>query len=187
MDDSVSNPDLARAAAIGLLLAFVAMIAGATIWATAGGQDGSTPGTARHAWERGLLMAAIVLTVLGLLLLAWSLRGSPGFGLVLAGATVSAIAGALGLVEEASTVSPSFAAAGWVLTTYVFLAFAGQGIVGFGLVQFGGRLTAAGWILVAWNIAWPLIVLTFSGDDLYYPVLHHFVLPAVSIPLLTVN
>lgn len=178
--------DIARVAGIALLLAFLTMSAGGILWSTAAGSTGggSSRGTARHVWERGLLMAAIVLTAVGLLLLARHLRGTGGVSVVLVGAAVYAAAGVLGLVHEAGNVSSGFEAASWVLPVYVVGAFIGQATVGLGLAQESASSAAIGWVVLAWNLGWLVILPIFSPADLYFPVLHHLVLPGIAIPLL---
>lgn len=178
-----SASGLARPAAAAMLLGVVTVIGGAILWSTANG--GSIPGTVHHAWERGLIMAAIVLTAVGMLLLARHLRGTAGAAVVLAGATAYAAAGVLGLVQEAGTVSLAVEVAPWVLPVYVVGAFLGQATVGLGLAQAPGFAAWIGWIVLVWNLAWLVILPIASPGDLYFPLLHHVVLPAIAIPLMS--
>lgn len=173
---------LARLSGAALVLGFLAMVGGGILWSTA---SAAAVGTSRHVWERGLLMAAIVLTIAGLVLLATHLRGTTASGVVLAGATVYSAAGVLGLAHEAATLSPGLPVASWVLPVYVVAAFLGQAVVGLALTRVPGYPVAIGWVVLAWNVGWLAILPIITPHDLYFPVLHHLMPALIAVPLLT--
>lgn len=125
---SAASP--ARLAAATMVLGFLAMAGGGVLWSTATTAD---VGTARHLWERGLLMAAIALTATGIVALAVHLEDTAAYRLTLAGALVYSCASILGLAHEAAILSPGLRGASWVIPGYVVLAFLGQATFGLGL------------------------------------------------------
>lgn len=160
------------------------MVSGAVLFSARRGMDISKLiTTPRFIWERSLIMAAVVLTAIGLLLFEDYLRDKQGHLMARVGAFVYSFGATLVLTAEGirltdgQTVYP-------LVVLYVVLAFLGQGAVGVALVQFSGYLSSVGWVVIAWNLAWLIILPITSPGDVYFPVLHHLMPLLMGIPLL---
>ena len=135
-------------------------------------------------WERGLVMAAILVATLGLVLLTQLLEGAgdrilPPLALTifLIGTVLVLAAESFGLHEQAYIYAPIVAS--------VILAFIGEALFGGAILRTGFLPSWAGWITVMWNLAW-LIILPFARpQDIYYPWLHYVAPLIVGIALLT--
>lgn len=163
-----------RAAGFVLILSTAVQFPGLLMFWIRGGQRGGLPPTpAYYVWERGFILAAIILAAIGFALLEGLLQDTAGRTLARAGATAYLFAGILGAAAEALNLSrtgPSFYP---VIVVYVVLAFLAQAAIGGGLLQSG--LTAAwiGWVTIVWNLAWLVVLPLVSRQDIYFPVLHH--------------
>jgi hypothetical protein len=95
-----------RAAGLFLVLGFVTNVAGVVLFNMRDGTSGNPPPSfAYYAWERGLFMAAVVLTAIGFVLLEEHLHTSDGGILARTGATTYVFAGMLGVVAESLDLS----------------------------------------------------------------------------------
>lgn len=154
------------AACAGVFLPAGLMFTGREYW-------GWTASGAYFAWERSLVIAAVLLSLLGLTLLdrllgtAMARLAAVTYG---AGAVLLLVA-ELGNVAVRSFLYPQLVAA-------VVLLLLGQ--AGFGAALLGSSLVprGVGRFIVAWNVG-SLVILTASvPSDIYYPALH-FVGPLV--------
>lgn len=134
-------------------------------------------------WERGLVIAAVVLTVLGLALLEGLLRnagdtliGRLGFVTYLVGAALVMVAETTFLTTR-QFVDPQ-------IVVYVVLAFLAQAAFGVALLRTGLLASWVGWATILWNLGWLVVLPIFSPRDLYYPVLHHTAPLLIGIALL---
>lgn len=173
-----------RVAGVLMLAGFVAISAGGILWRTGRGVDYT--GTARHAWERGLIITAIILTAVGLLLLAEYLRDTRGHSLALTGAFGYLLGGVLAVANEAGNIS-GLAGSYPQTVVYVVLAFLGQAAVGVSLIQSGSYPSAVGWATLVWNMAWLIILPVTTPGDISFPILHHVMPAVIAIPLVTRN
>jgi hypothetical protein len=64
------------------------------------------------------------------------------------------------------------------VVAYVVLAFLAQAAIGGALLQAGLLAAWAGWLMVAWNVGWLVILPILTPGDIYFPILHH-VMPLV--------
>ena len=134
-------------------------------------------------WERGIIIAAVLLTVLGLALLEDLLHAAGDTFLSRLG-TVTYLFGAVLVV---SAESDYLNTGEWnypQVIVYVFLAFLAQAAFGVALLQTGLVASWAGWATLIWNLGWMLIMLVFRPRDIYYPVLHHVAPLIIGIALL---
>jgi hypothetical protein len=161
-----------------LILSFVALAVGATMyWLRAGTRGGAPPSQIYFMWERSFIIAAVVLTALGLALLDGLLENSAGRVLARAGASAYLFGGVLVVTAEASSVSQGlhkdWSGQNWALAIiYVVLAFLAQAAIGGSLLQAELLSPWIGWATVAWSIGW-LLVFVIKRGDIYFPVLHH--------------
>ena len=163
----------ARTAAI-LLIAAAALFTvggvlftGRAIWKWPVGQ---TPIYLR--WERGFVVAAIIVNVLGLVLLddvlnqlEHSVFALVGIVLYFFGAVVVVVAEGLYL-NDRQWIYPQ-------VIMYVVLAFLGQAAFGVALIQTGLVAEWIGWATIIWNLGWLLGLALLRPRDVYFPVLHH--------------
>ena len=169
-----------RAAGFFLVLSFVAMAIGALTFVSRGGSQGGTA----PILERGAIMVAVVFTAIGLMLLDVSFQNSDGRILARLGVTVYLFAGPLLLVAEGLALSQGEKRVYALIVIYVVLAFLAQAAIGGALLQ--SRMLPAwiGWITVAWNLGWLVVLPIITPDDVYYPVLHNLLPLVIGIPLL---
>jgi hypothetical protein len=174
-----------RAIAASLLvLSFVAftvggiLYTGRAIWKWPVGQ------TSRYLlWERGFVIAAVLATVLGLVLLEDMLNSAGDSGAARLG-MVTYLFGAVVVVVAETAYLGSHE---WVypsIVLYVVLAFLAQAAFGVALLQTDFAAGWVGWTTILWNLAWLIILPIFSPRDVYYPVLHHAAPLIIGIALL---
>lgn len=134
-------------------------------------------------WERGFIIAAVVVTALGLALLQNMLRdaGDAVFGVL---GLVGYLFGAV-VVVVAETASLEGNEQGYPqIVFYVVIAFLAQAAFGVALLRTGLVAGWAGWATIIWNLGWLVIFAVFRPRDIYYPVLHHVAPLIIGIALL---
>jgi hypothetical protein len=139
-------------------------------------------------WERSFIIAAVVLTALGLALLDGLLQNSAGRVLARAGASAYLFGGVLVVAAEASSVSQGlhkdWSGQNWALAIiYVVLAFLAQAAIGGSLLQAELLPPWIGWATVVWSIGW-LLVFVIKRGDIYFPVLPHVVPLVIGVALI---
>jgi hypothetical protein len=134
-------------------------------------------------WERGSIIAAVLINVLGLGLLEGLLRtaGDPVFARV--GLIMTLVAVAVVVTAEASFISRGGQAYSQIVI-YVVLAFLAQAAIGVSLLRTDLLAGWIGWATIIWNLAWLIVLPLVSPRDIYYPVLHHTVPVLIGIALL---
>jgi hypothetical protein len=169
--------------AVALILGFAALACGALMYWLRGGIRGGAPPSRRYlVWERSFIMAAVVLTAVGLVLLADLLAASGGAAVARAGAVAYLFGGVLVVAAEGSSLGQrlhqDWPAQPWSLAVvYVVLALMAQAAIG-GALLAGDVLPAwIGWVTLAWNLGWLAFYLLWRGD-IYIPFVHH-VMPFV--------
>lgn len=160
-----------------LILGAVLSIIGAWVFAGRRRLDPFMLGATTHELERGLFIAAVIVTVIGFSLLEDFVADGAGHSLVRVGALAYLIGGAMMVVRE------GFAVAQRVYieplsVIYVLLALVGQTAIGAGLIRSSGLPKAIGWLTVLYNLAMGLLYAVVTPDDIYTPIVHH-VMPLV--------
>jgi hypothetical protein len=151
---------------------------GRAIWKWPAGQ---TPRYLR--WERGFVIAAVLATVLGLVLLEDMLNRAGASGFARIGTVTYGFGAAVVVVAETSFLGEHK----WVypqVVLYVVLAFLAQAALGVSLLQTGLLAKGVGWFTIIWNLAWLVALPILSPRDLYYPALHHAAPLVIGIALL---
>ena len=162
------------AAGLFLVLGSAANLTGVLMfWFRDGVSGRMPPSPAYYAWERSFILAAIVLTAVGFVLLEEHPDLGDGRVLARTGATAYLFAGVLGVLYEALDLSETGQNLYPVIVVYVVLAFLAQAAIGGGLRQAGMLAPWIGWATILWNLAWLVPLLLFTPRDIYYPVLHH--------------
>ena len=176
---------LEPAAGLFLVLSFVANLAGVVMFSIRGGASGGAPPSfTYYLWERGLLMAAIVLAAIGFMLLEDHVHTSAGRVLGRVGATAYLVAGILGLTAEALDLAGMGQNLYPLIVVYVVLAFLAQAAIGGALRQSGLLAPWVGWVTILWNLVWLVVLPVITPHDIYFPILHHLMLLLIGAPLL---
>lgn len=134
-------------------------------------------------WERGLVMAAILVATVGFILLAQLLEYAGDRILSPIGMAIFFIGTILVLVAE--TLSLKFQDYIYApIVVSVILAFLGQAIFGASILRSGFLPSWAGWATVIWSLAWLVILPIARPQDMYYPWLHYVAPLIIGIALL---
>ena len=152
---------------------------GRAIWKWPAGQSQSY-----LYWERGLVMAAVLIATLGLVLLERLLEAasdrilSPlGMAIFLIGAVLVIAAETLSLCRQ-EEVYP-------MIVVFIILAFLGQAAFGAAILGTGFLPAWVGWATILWNLAWLVILPIARPDNMYYPWLHYVAPLLIGIALLS--
>jgi hypothetical protein len=134
-------------------------------------------------WERGFVMAAILVAALGFVLLERLLEAA-GDGVLASSGTVIFLIGT-GLVFVAETTTISRQEQVYALTAvFVVLIFIGQAAFGGSILRTGLLPAWAGWATIIWNLAWLVILPIARPQDMYYPWLFYVAPELIGILLL---
>ena len=135
-------------------------------------------------WERGFVMAAIIVATLGLVLLERLLVAagdgilSPiGVAIFLIGVVLVLVAETLSLGRQEEVYT--------MIVVFIILAFLGQAVFGAAILRTGLLPAWVGWGTILWNLAWLLIMPIARPDDMYYPWLHYVAPLMIGIALLS--
>ena len=174
-----------RAAGSCLVLGFVALLVGVLMFLSRGGLRGGTPPSrAYFVWERSFIMAAVVLTVIGFVLLEGYFQNTDGRVLINMGVTTYLFGGVLVVAAEALSLTLEFEKLYGLVVIYVVMALLAQAAIGSALLQSGLLPAWIGWVTILWNIAWLVVLPVTSPRDIYYPGLHHLMPLLIGIALL---
>jgi hypothetical protein len=134
-------------------------------------------------WERGFVMAAIVVVTAGLVLLSRLLDAAGERILSPLGMTVFFIGAVVGIVAE--TLSLNQVKGNYTfIVVFIVLAFVGQAVLGLSIVRAGFLPGWTGWFTTIWNLGWLVILPIFRPANIYYPWLHFFAPLIIGITLL---
>ena len=173
------------AAGLVLILGSVVLFPGVMMFWIRGGHRGGAPQSQAHfVWERSFIMAAVVLTAIGFMLLEAPLQITDGRVLARMGATAYLFAGILGVAAEALDLTRKDQSFYPLVVVYVILAFLAQAAIGGSLVQSCLLAAWIGWIAILWNLAWLVVLPVITRRDIYFPLLHHFIPLLLGIALL---
>lgn len=173
-----------RAAGFVLILGSVAFLPGGMMfWIRGGPRGGAPPSPAYFAWERSFVMAAVVLTAIGFVLLEGHLQNTDGRVLARTGATMYFFGGILLVAAEALSLSQGYEKNYPLIVIYVVLAFLAQAAIGGSLLQSGLLAAWIGWVTILWNIGWLVVLPVITPRDIYFPVLRHFMPLLIGIAL----
>lgn len=169
-----------------ILSAFIFLIGGMlytgrAIWKWPAGQ------THRYyLWERGFVIAALLVAVLGLNLLERILEAAgdkilapSGFVLLLIGAGMVIFAESFSISRQDWLYAP--------IVTFVTLAFLAQAAFGAGLLLTGLLPAWVGWTTIIWNLGWLVVLPIARPKDMYYPWLHYVAPLLIGIGLLRIG
>jgi len=134
-------------------------------------------------WERGLVMAAILVAALGLVMLERLLEAAGdgvlaplGMAIFLIGTVLALAAEAFGLSHQTYEYAP--------IVVFVILAFLGEATFGASILRSGLLPAWVGWVTIVWNLAWLIILPIARPQDMYYPWLFYVAPELIGILLL---
>ena len=173
-----------RTAGMFLVLGFVMMLVGALMFVSRSGSQGSAiPSPTYFVWERGFIMAAVILTAIGLMLLEEILHDGGDRVLARIGATAY-LFGAVLLVAGEAIGLPQGDEFYPLIVIYVILAFLAQAAFGGAILHTGLLPVWVGWTTIVWNIGWLILLPLVTPNDIYFPVLHHLMPLLIGVLLL---
>jgi hypothetical protein len=167
-----------------LILSGIIFLAGGTlyggraIWKWPAGQ------TRRYLiWERGFVIAAMIVALLGFTLLEGMLEvagdrilAPSGLALLLIGVGVATFGETLFISRQEWVYAPFVA--------FVVLAFLAQAGFGAALLYTNLLPMWIGWVTILWNIGWLVMLPIARPKDMYYPWLHYVAPLLIGIGLL---
>jgi hypothetical protein len=169
-----------------LIAGFVANLAGVLMFLFRGGLQGAAPPSHNYfVWERSFIMASVVLTAIGLVLLEGYLQNTNGYVLARAGATAYLFGGVFVVAAEALSLNQGTQNLYPLIVIHVVLALLAQAVVGAALLQSGLLPAWVGWVAILWNVAFLVVLPATSPRDMYYPILHHIAPLVIGIALLS--
>jgi hypothetical protein len=134
-------------------------------------------------WERGLVMASVLINVLGLVLLEAILRAAGDPVVARLGMVTYTFGAAIIVVAETWFLSRHE----WVyaqVVVYVVLALLAQAAFGLALLITGFLPAWVGWATILWNLACLVVLPLVSPRDIYFPALHYVAPLLMGIALL---
>jgi hypothetical protein len=167
-----------------MVAAIVPLAFGVFLFLSRNGVQGGAPrSTALFVWERGAILAAVVLTAIGLMSLEGTLQETSGGVLARLGASTYFFGAILLVATEAMRLSEGQVSYP-LIVIYVVLAFLGQAAIGAALVQSNLLPAWIGWTAVAWNLGLLVVLPIITPGDIYFPVQHHLMPLLIGIALL---
>ena len=154
------------------------LYAGRAIWKWPTGQ------THRYLlWERGFVISALLVAVLGLTLLERMLEAAgdkilapSGMALLLIGAGVAIFGETFFISRQEWIYAP--------VVAFVVLAFLAQAVFGAALLRTDLLPGWVGWATILWNLGWLVVLPVARPKDMYYPWLHYVAPLLIGIGLL---
>ena len=134
-------------------------------------------------WERGLVMAAVLVAALGLVQLDKLLEPAGDRVLAPSGLLLFLIGATLVLAAETFALSQGKWAYAPVIA-FVVLSFLGQAAFGASILGTGFLPGWVGWATLGWCLAWLVILPIARPKDIYYPWLHYIAPLIIGISLL---
>jgi hypothetical protein len=135
-------------------------------------------------WERGLVMAAVEVVVLGWGLLERMLEAAGDTVLAPMGLLMLLLSAVLVLVAESYSLSKQE----WLqvpIMIHVVLALLAQAAFGGALLQTGLLAGWIGWATILWSVGLLVYLPVFKPQDIYYPWVHYVAPLVIGIGLLT--
>lgn len=141
-----------------------AMFTGRTFW--------GWPASGTYiAWERGFVIAAVLVSVGGFALLEHLLREA-GEAILPRLAFVTYLVGAVVLISAEAAFIDNRAFVNSQLVLFIVLACLAQASYGLALVLSGLVTAWAGWATIAWNVGALALLALLSPRNMYYPAVH---------------
>ena len=134
-------------------------------------------------WERGLVMAAFLISMLGFVLLEDLLRNAGDVVFARLALALYLISAAVLIVAETTFLhSRTFVYP--QIVVQVVLAFLAQATFGLALLRTGLLPGWVGWATIIWNLGCLVVLPITHPDDIYFPWLHYVAPLIIGIALL---
>lgn len=134
-------------------------------------------------WERGLVIAAFLISVLGFGLLENLLRNAGDTVLARSALAIYLISAAVLVVAETTFINTG-ALIYPQIVAQVVLAFLAQAAFGLALLQTGLLPGWVGWVTIIWNLGCLVVLPITHPDNIYFPWLHYVAPLIIGIRLL---
>lgn len=134
-------------------------------------------------WERGLVIADFMISLLGFVLLEDLLRNAGDTVLARSALALYLISAAVLVVAETTFINTG-ALAYPQIVAQVVLAFLAQATFGLALLRTGLLPGWVGWVTIVWNLGCLVVVPITHPDDIYFPWLHYVAPLIIGIALL---
>lgn len=134
-------------------------------------------------WERGFVIAALLVAVLGFTLLDRLLEAAGEEILAPSALAILLIGAGIVIFGETYFISRQE----WIyapIVVFVILAFLAQAAFGAALLRTGLVPGWIGWATILWNLAWLIILPIARPQNMYYPWLHYVAPLIIGIALL---
>jgi hypothetical protein len=140
------------------------------------------PISIQYEAERSFLIAAVVITAIGLILLERHLKQAGDESMARTEATIYLLAAPLALGVESLEVAE---------TRDVYPLYVVYLVLSLTTALIGGVLTRTkvlpawiGWLSLIWGVGWQVALLILSPQDAYYPIIYHVMPLVIGIALL---
>ena len=153
-------------------------------WLREGYKGHPPPTPAYLLWERGFILAAIIVTAIGFVLLDGALQQVGERPLARVGAVAFLFGGVLGVAAEVLGPTLGYDKVYPAIVVYVVLAFLAQAAIGAALLPSGSVPAWVGWTSIVWNIGWLTVLPLISPRDIYFPTLHQVAPLLIGVSLL---
>ena len=182
---NVHSWSMARAAGLILVLGSVSNFV--AVWMFSVRTRALSASAVRHSvfvTERIFIVAAVILTALGFVLLEAALSDDSSRVLAKLGATAYLIGAMLITTGEllGLNLGGDVREFGPV---YVVISFLAQACIGGAILLSGIAPTWIGWTALVWSTGWLVLLPVVSPIGIYFPVLHHIVPLVLGVALLT--
>jgi hypothetical protein len=134
-------------------------------------------------WERGWVIAAALVNLLGFAMLANLLQNAGDAIIAQSTLTVYVVATAVLLAAEGAFLYDRR----WIwpqIVLYVVLAFLVQAGFGASLLRTGLVPIWVAWATILWNLGWLMAFAIIRPEEIYYPALHHVAPVLIGVALL---
>jgi len=134
-------------------------------------------------WERGLVVAAFLISVMGFVLLEGLLRNAGDTIYARLALAIYLISAAVLVVAETTFINTS-AIPYPQIVAQVVLAFLAQAAFGLALLRTGLLPGWVGWAAIIWNLGCLVVLPIIKPNDIYFPWLHYVAPMIIGIGLL---
>jgi hypothetical protein len=134
-------------------------------------------------WERGLVITAFLMNVLGFVLLEDLLRNAGDIIIARMAIVIYLVSAVVLVVAETIYLNNR----DWIypqIVVHVVLALLVQAAFGVALLQTGVVAPWVGWATIIWNLGFLVILPIATPHNIYFPVLHHVAPLIIGISLL---
>jgi len=184
--DDLSYWTIGRISGSLLLLGVMLVMPGLILFMNRDGQlGGQPPSHYYYVWERVFILSAVIPTSIGFMLLSDCFQNPQASILAKIGATAYLFGAVLVVAGEALSLTLGYEKVVGLFNVYVIVACLSQIAIGSAIIISGFPAAWGGWTTVIVNASGLAVLLLFSRNDLYFPILHHIAPLLIGISLLS--